>query len=117
MTYTINCEDYGQKHHLNIARTYATVCKMGKNPPDSKIEDPIVVKDNVWPFQQYKFCLNSGVDDDHRALVPGWLTPAADYVFPASCQTTCGSRLPIRKGGNTVWIAPDNTESSRRVPR
>ncbi|MBQ4465139.1 MAG: carbohydrate-binding protein, partial [Oscillospiraceae bacterium] len=109
VTYTINCEDYGQKHHLNIARTYATVCKMGKNPPDSKIENPIVVSDNVWPFAQYKICLNSGVDDAHRDLVPKWLTPAADYVFPASCQTTGGSTLPIRKGGNTVWIAPDDT--------
>ncbi len=109
VTYTINCEDYGQKHHLNIARTYATVNKMGKNPPDSKIDTPIVVKDNVWPFQQYKFCLNSGVDDDHRQLVPRWLTSAANYVFPASCETTGGSKLPIRKGDGTVWIAPDNT--------
>ncbi|MCR4644416.1 MAG: carbohydrate-binding protein [Oscillospiraceae bacterium] len=109
VTYTINCEDYGQKHHLNIARTYATVNKMGIDPPDSKIDRPIVVSDNVWPFTQYKFCLNSGVEDAYRDLVPGWLTPAADYVFPASCQTTCGSKLPIRKAGNTVWIAPDDT--------
>ncbi len=111
VTYTINCEDYGQKHHLNIARTYATVNKMGKNPPDSKIDTPIVVADNVWDLQRYKICLNSGVDDAHRVLVPRWLTSAANYVFPASCETTGGSKLPIRKGDGTVWIARDNTEN------
>ena len=31
--YTINCEDYGAKHDLTILRTYATVNKMGANPP------------------------------------------------------------------------------------
>ncbi|MBR4627191.1 MAG: carbohydrate-binding protein [Ruminococcus sp.] len=111
VTYTINCEEYGDKHHLTIKRTYATVKKMGKNPPYSDIDDPIVVSDNVWPFAQYKICLNSGVSGEYSGLVPTWLKSEADQVFPASCATTGGSILPIRKGGSgkTVWIAPDGT--------
>lgn len=111
VTYTINCEDYGQKHDLIIKRTYATVNKMGKNPPYSEIDTPIVVSDNVWPFPQYKVCLNSGISDEYRGMMPAWLKSAADYAFPASCATTCGSKLPIRKTEGTVWIAPDGTET------
>lgn len=111
VTYTINCEEYGDKHHLTIKRTYATVNKMGKNPPYSDIDTPIVVSDNVWPFRQYKVCLNSGISDEYRGLVPAWLTSAADYVFPASCETSCGSALPVRKTDGTVWIAPDGTDT------
>ena len=113
VTYTINCEEYGDKHHLTIKRTYATVRKMGKNPPYSDIDDPIVVSDNVWPLAQYKICLNSGVSGEYSSLVPTWLKSEADQVFPASCQTTGGSLLPIRKGGSgkSVWIAPDGTDT------
>ena len=111
VTYTINCEEYGDKHHLTIKRTYATVNKMGKNPPYSDIDTPIVVSDNVWPFRQYKVCLNSGISDEYRGLVSAWLTSAADYVFPASCETSCGSTLPVRKTDGTVWIAPDGTDT------
>ncbi len=113
VTYTINCEEYGDKHDLKIKRTYATVNKMGKNPPSSDIDTPIVVSDNVWPFGQYKVCLNSGISDDNRSLMPSWLKSAADWVFPASCETACGSRLPVRKTEGTVWIAPDGTDSFR----
>lgn len=109
ITYTINCEEYGDKHHLTIKRTYATVNKMGKNPPYSDIDAPIVVSDNVWPFRQYRVCLNSGISDEYRSLMPAWLKSAADYAFPASCETTCGSKLPVRKVDGTVWIAPDGT--------
>lgn len=56
-------------------------------------------------------CLNSGVSGEYSSLVPVWLKSEADQVFPASCQTTGGSMLPIRRGGNTVWIAPDGTSS------
>ncbi|MCR5111847.1 MAG: carbohydrate-binding protein [Ruminococcus sp.] len=111
VTYTINCEDYGQKHHLTIKRTYATVKKMGKNPPDSDIDDPIVVSDNVWDFPQYKVCVESGVSDEYRSLVPKYVISEADFVFPASCKTTCSSSLPIRKGDGIVWIAPDGTDT------
>ncbi len=111
VTYTINCEDYGQKHHLKIKRTYATVKKMGKNPPDSDIDDPIVVSDNVWDLPQYKVCVNSGVSDEYRSLVPNYVISEADFVFPASCRTTCSSSLPIRKGDGIVWIAPDGTDT------
>ncbi|MCQ2408293.1 MAG: carbohydrate-binding protein [Oscillospiraceae bacterium] len=109
VTYTINCEDYGQKHDLTILRTYATVCKMGVNPPNSRIDQPIVVSDNVWPLAQYNVCLNSGVTDKNRNLVPDWLISTADYAFPASCQTTTKSTLPIRSTGTAIWIAPDGT--------
>ncbi len=111
VTYTINCEDYGQKHHLIIKRTYASVNKMGIDPPDSDIDKPIVVSDNVWPLAQYKICLNSGVNEEFRGIVPTSVISEADFTFPASCQTTGGSKLPIRKAGNTVWIAPDGTSS------
>lgn len=111
VTYTINCEDYGQKHHLTIKRTYATVNKMGKNPPYSDIDTPIVVSDNVWPFAQYKVCVNSGISDEYRSLMPSWLKSAADYAFPASCATTGGSKLPVRKVDGNIWIAPDGTTS------
>lgn len=111
VTYTINCEDYGQKHHLTIKRTYATVCRMGINPPDSDIDLPIVVSDNVWDLTRYKFCLNSGISDEYKDMILSGITSAADYAFPASCQTTGGSTLPIRKSGSTIWIAPDGTTS------
>ena len=111
VTYTINCEEYGDKHHLTILRTYATVRKMGKNPPDSRIDDPIVVSDNVWPQRQYEICLNSGLQDEFKSIMPERMMKDADYVFPASCQSKCEYSLPIRTAGagKTVWIAPDNT--------
>ena len=113
VTYTINCEDYGQKHHLDIRRTYATVKKMGKNPPDSYIEDPIVVSDNVWPQTQYEICLRSGLQDEFKSIMPANLMSDADYVFPASCAGKGESKLPIRAAGTgkSVWIAPDGTET------
>ena len=111
VTYTINCEEYGDKHHLTIKRTYATVNKMGKNPPYSDIDTPIVVSDNVWPFAQYKVCVNSGISDEYRSLMPTWLKSEADYAFPASCATTGGSKLPVRKVDGNIWIAPDGTTS------
>ncbi|SEH65021.1 Carbohydrate binding module (family 6) [Ruminococcus flavefaciens] len=111
VTYTINCEEYGDKHHLTIKRTYATVNKMGKNPPYSDIDIPIVVSDNVWPFAQYKVCVNSGISDEYRSLMPTWLKSEADYAFPASCATTGGSKLPVRKVDGNIWIAPDGTTS------
>ena len=58
--YTINCEDFGAKHDLTIRRTYATVNKMGANPPNSTIDPPVAVADNVWPVTQYNTCLDLG---------------------------------------------------------
>ena len=116
VTYTINCEEYGDKHDLTILRTYATVRKMGKNPPSSRIDDPIVVSDNVWPQAQYEFCLHSGLQDAFKSIMPAGMMADADYVFPASCATKCENNLPIRKAGagKTVWIAPDDTASFTR---
>ncbi len=109
VTYTINCEDFGQKHHLTIKRTYATVNKMGINPPDSDIDTPIVVPDNVWDLTRYEICLNSGISDGYKDIIPAERYSAADYAFPASCETTGGKLLPVRKTSDTLWIAPDGT--------
>ncbi|EPR10369.1 carbohydrate-binding protein [Ruminiclostridium papyrosolvens] len=112
VTYTINCEDYGQKHDLTILRTYATVNKMGKNPPSSTIDTPIAVPDNVWPLAQYNIALKAGVQETYRSILPNNLFPVQDYVFPASCATKCGADLDIRSSGNagnSVWFAPAGT--------
>lgn len=111
--YTINCEDFGDKHDLTILRTYATVSKMGVNPPNSKIDPPVVVADNVWPLTQYETCLASGVEDTYRNLVPSALLAAPDYVFPASVSVPTGTAsIKIRSSGsssNSVWFAPGGT--------
>jgi hypothetical protein len=111
--YTINCEDYGGKHDLTILRTYATVNKMGVNPPTSTIDPPIVVSDNVWPVTQYTACVGAGIQDTYRSLMPTSLMSAQDYVFPASCAAPVGTAsLTIRSSGNAanaVWFAPAGT--------
>lgn len=110
--YTINCEDYGKKHDLTILRTYATVNKMGVNPPNSKIDQPIVVSDNVWPLNQYNICLNSGIQDAYMKIIPSSILAKQDYIFPASCETSAGSILNIRSSSNntdTIWFAPSGT--------
>jgi hypothetical protein len=113
VTYTINCEDFGDKHDLTILRTYATVNKMGKNPPASTIDTPVVVADAVWPVTQYGFAVKSGIEDQYRGLIPSSLLPTQDYVFPASCAAPKGTAaLTIRSSGdaaNTVWFAPAGT--------
>ena len=111
--YTINCEDYGSKHDLTILRTYATVNKMGAKPPNSTIDTPIAVPDNVWPLGQYQISLSSGVQDSFRGLLPESLVAPADYVFPASASVPVGTAsIDIRgtgAGSNTVWLAPAQT--------
>ncbi|HBF38195.1 MAG TPA: carbohydrate-binding protein [Firmicutes bacterium] len=114
VTYTINCEDYGAKHDLTILRTYATVNKMGVNPPNSTIDPPVAVPDNVWPQTQYNACLNAGVQESYRSLIPNSLLLTQDYVFPASCSVVAGTTVNIRSSGdssNTVWFAPAGTTS------
>ncbi|MBN1612302.1 MAG: right-handed parallel beta-helix repeat-containing protein, partial [Polyangiaceae bacterium] len=113
--YTINCEDFGDKHDLTILRTYATVNKMGANPPSSQIDTPVVVADAVWPVKQYGFCVASGVEDEYRGVIPTTLLAIPDYVFPASCSAPSGTAtLTVRSSGdatNTVWFAPAGTAS------
>ncbi|MCR4646078.1 MAG: carbohydrate-binding protein [Oscillospiraceae bacterium] len=111
VTYTINCEDFGIKRHHTIKNTYATVNKMGKNPPDCDIDAPIVVADAVWPQKQYEICVRSGLQDEFRSIMPENMMTDADYVFPASCATSGGATIAIRKAGSgkSVWIAPDDT--------
>jgi hypothetical protein len=115
VTYTINCEDYGDKHDLTILRTYATVNKMGANPPSSKIDTPVVVADAVWPLAQYGVCVKSGIEDQYRSALPSSVLSVQDYVFPASCAAPKGTAtLTIRSSGNasnTVWFAPAGTSS------
>jgi hypothetical protein len=111
--YTINCEDFGAKHDLTILRTYATVNKMGVNPPSSMIDAPVVVSDNVWPVTQYTTCLNSGIQDAYRSTLPSSLLSTQDFVFPASASVPRGTAtIGIRSSGsqpNAVWFAPAGT--------
>jgi len=111
--YTINSELFGNKHDLTILRTYATVSKMGITPPNSVIDPPVAVSDNVWPVAQYKAALSSGVEAAYASLIPSSLLSRVDYVFPASCAVAAGaSSLDIRSTGdssNTVWLAPAGT--------
>jgi hypothetical protein len=113
--YTINCEDFGEKHDLTILRTYATVNTMGANPPNSTIDPPVAVPDNVWPLTQYNVCMNAGIQDEYRGIIPSFLMPTQDYVFPASCAVPSGtSTIDIRSSGdssNAVWFAPAGTTS------
>ena len=111
VTYTINCEEWGVKHHMTIKRTYATVERMGKNPPNCDIDPPIVVEDAVWPQEQYEICVRSGIQDEYRHIMPDGFMQDADYVFPAACETKTGSVIPVRRAGDgkTVWIAPEGT--------
>jgi len=113
--YTINCEDFGAKHDLTILRTYATVNKMGANPPSSRIDAPVAVPDNVWPVAQYGVCLGSGVEEEYRSVVPKSLLSLQDYVFPASCSVSTGTgKVDIRRSGDasgSVWFAPAGTAS------
>jgi hypothetical protein len=115
VTYTINCEDYGDKHDLTILRTYATVNKMGKNPPTSTIDTPVVVADAVWPVTQYGFAVKSGIEDKYRSIMPTGVTSIPDFVFPASCAAPKGTAtLTIRSSGdagNAVWFAPAGTST------
>ena len=111
--YTINSELFGNKHDLTILRTYATVSKMGVTPPNSVIDPPIAVPDNVWATTQYETALGSGIQDAFQSLMPRSLLSLADYVFPASSAMAVGaSSLAIRTSGdssNTVWLAPAGT--------
>jgi len=113
--YTINSELYGNKHDLTILRTYATVSKMGVTPPNSVIDPPVAVPDNVWAVAQYKTALGSGVEAAYSSLIPPSLLSRVDYVFPASCALASGaSSLDIRSSGdstNAIWLAPAGTAS------
>jgi hypothetical protein len=111
--YTINCEDYGEKHDLTILRTYATVNKMGATPPMSTIDPPVVVSDNVWALAQYQTAVSSGVEDAYQSLIPTAALAEADLVFPASYAAALGSGpvklRPTRVAASVVWFAPSGT--------
>ena len=114
VTYTINCEDFGEKHDLTILRTYATVNKMGVNPPASRIDTPVVVSDAVWPVAQYNVALNSGIQDAYRSIIPSSVLAVQDHVFPASAAVNAGTTVNIRSAGDassSVWFAPSGTTS------
>jgi hypothetical protein len=117
--YTINCEDFGGKHDLTILRTYATVSKMGVNPPSSRIDPPVAVADNVWPVAQYNTCLGAGIQEAYRAIIPASLLPVQDYAFPASAAVNAGTAVNIRSSGdagNAIWFAPSGTSSFVQGP-
>ena len=69
---------------------------MGVNPPNSRIDAPIAISDNVWPLTQYNTCLNSGIQEEYRNIIPDNLLPIQNYVFPASCYTKAGMDINIR---------------------
>jgi len=78
------------------------------------IDPPVVVADNVWPLAQYTTCVNAGVEDAYKGIVPGTLYNDPDYVFPASCGVSAGasSSITVRSLGsaaNTIWFAPSGT--------
>jgi hypothetical protein len=81
----------------------------------SVIDPPVVVPDSVWAIAQYKTCLDAGVEDAYRSIVPASVMSLPDYVFPASCSVTVGTgSIDIRSSGdpsNTVWLAPAGTTS------
>ena len=83
---------------------------MGVDPPDSTIDLPVVIPDNVWPLDQYNICLKSGIHDDYRNMLPKGLVSKADYSFPASCEVESGTtQINIRRNGEvdySVWFAP-----------
>jgi hypothetical protein len=118
--YTINCEDFGEKHDLTILRTYATVNKMGVNPPNSTIDPPVVVADAVWPVAQYTFALNAGIEDAYRDIIPASLLSVQDHVFPASAAVSRGTAsIGIRSSGDAsgaVWFAPAGTSTFAEGP-
>lgn len=114
VTYTINCEDFGEKHDLTVKRTYATVSKMGADPPDSDIDPPVAVPDNVWPVAQYETALRSGIEPEYGTmLLQSGLVTTQDYVFPAGCEVPRGTAtLAIRSIGDAaseIWFAPAGT--------
>jgi len=113
VTYTINCEDFGDKHDLTILRTYATVNRMGKNPPNSTIDAPVAVADNVWPLEQYNnTCVTSGIQDSFVSIIPSRLIALPDLLFPASCAAKASDTITIRSSGdpsNTAWFARSGT--------
>lgn len=112
--YTINCEDFGDKHDLTIRRTYATVNKMGVNPPASMIDLPVVVADNVWPLAQYTTCVGSGISDDYSGIIPASLTALVDQALPASVAVSGqGIVIPIRASSDnfSYWFAPGGTSN------
>jgi hypothetical protein len=118
--YTINCEDFGAKHHLTILRTYATVNKMGVNPPNSTIDTPVVVADAVWPLAQYTIALEAGIEDAYRDIIPASLLSVQDHVFPASAAVARGTAsVGIRSSGDAsraVWFAPAATSTFTEGP-
>ncbi|HYD43532.1 MAG TPA: ricin-type beta-trefoil lectin domain protein [Anaeromyxobacter sp.] len=114
VTYTINAEDFGEKHDLTILRTYATVNKMGVTPPNSRVDPPIVVADAVWPVAQYNTALSSGIQDAYRSIIPASVLSVQDHVFPASAAVNAGTTVNLRSSGDasgSVWFAPAGTTS------
>ena len=102
VTYTINCEDFGAKHDLTIRRTYATVNKMGANPPNSVIDPPVAVADNVWPPDAIQHLCRLR----HSGRVPE--RPAQQPVVAA------GSCVPRQRLGCGRYQQLDHSKHRRR---
>lgn len=114
VTYTINSEDWGSKHHLTITNTWATVWnKYQTDPPDSHIEPIMVFSDAVWPLEAYDVTVNAGLEPAYRDLLGVEATLSPDHVLPSSVDVDASvTSIPIRSTGDesaTIWLAPEGT--------
>ncbi|RIQ18964.1 right-handed parallel beta-helix repeat-containing protein [Jiangella rhizosphaerae] len=114
VTYTINSEDWGSKHHLTVTNTWATVWnKYANDPPDSLIEPIMVFPDGVWPLEGYAVTVNSGLEPAYRDLLGPGATLSPDHVLPSSVEVDPSvASIPIRGTGDesaTIWLAPEGT--------
>ena len=86
---------------------------MGVTPPNSVIDPPVAVSDNMWPLTQYNTCVGSGIQDAFRSMMPAGMVSVPDYVFPASASVPVGTpTVSIRSAGaagSSVWFAPAGT--------
>ena len=87
---------------------------MGVNPPTSTIDPPVAVADNVWPATQYTTCLNSGIQDAYRAILPSSARLDPGLRVPGQLRAARGgpASIGIRSSGNAanaVWFAPAGT--------
>ncbi|MDR6551035.1 hypothetical protein J2736_002222 [Paenibacillus qinlingensis] len=115
VTWTLNSDDFGSKHHLTFTQNYANVNKISNySLPNSVINDASVYSDNVWPIQAYTIALNAGIEDAYKNLVTPSRVPLQDYVLPASVFVTGSATVGIRSTGDatkSVWLAPSGTTS------
>ncbi|WP_372631095.1 RICIN domain-containing protein [Cohnella sp.] len=120
LTWTLNSDDWGSKHHLTFTQNYATVNKISNfNLPDSVIQSVSAHSDNVWPIAAYNIALNSGLEEPYRSLATPSRAALQDYILPASVFVNSSTTLGIRSAadaGKSVWLAPSGTTNFAEGP-